>query len=290
MPAIDVGGARVWVDEFEGSGMPILSCAASFEGGGYPEILSGEWLGRPVYQIQARGFGRSDRLPDPHPDGLLDIWAADVCRVADALDIDRFVYTGVSHGGGIGWHIARNHPERLAALISVVGTPHDRDGGTQSSEGRARLIANRRDPAVIRELFSVLAGPTDDPERLASRERMYARVVESMLARDESEATINQGKPFPEAQTDDDLAEIYRGIRVPVLVLAAMRDGVISPESALRAAVNVRGAKAVLWEDEGHMMAGESPARLAREVALFLSELDGTAEPADGIVSDSFAV
>jgi hypothetical protein len=37
------------------------------------------------------------------------------------------------------------------------------------------------------------------------------------------------------------------------------------------------------------MMAGESPARLAREVALFLAELAGEAVPADGIVSDTFA-
>ena len=58
-----------------------------------------------------------------------------------------------------------------------------------------------------------------------------------------------------------------------MLILGALRDGVISPESCLRAARHVRGAKAVLFEDEGHWIGRESPARLVREVAVYLEEL-----------------
>jgi pimeloyl-ACP methyl ester carboxylesterase len=199
------------------------------------------------------------------------------------------VYTGVSHGAGIGWHIARRHTERLAALISVVGAPHDRAGGTSSSAGRAKVIAGRKDPDVVRAQFEILAGWTDDPARIEAREHMYRKVVGTFAGQSEDEARINQGKPFPEATTDEALAAVFRSIGGPVLILGSLRDGVISPEATLRAAVNVRGAKTVLWEDEGHMIAGESPARLAREVALFLAELDGAAEPRDGIVSDTFA-
>ncbi|MFS0734607.1 alpha/beta hydrolase [Microbacterium sp. 1P10UB] len=289
MPHMPVDDVSLWYDEFSGEGMPILASASSFEPGGYPEILSRDPLGRRVIQIQARGWGRSTHLAETPPDGWLDTWADDVCRVADALGIDRFVYTGVSHGAGIGWHLARRHPERLAALISVVGAPHDRAGGTASSAGRAAVIAGRKDPDVIRAQFGKLAGWTDEPRREAGREHMFRRMIENFAGQSEEEARINQGKPFPEARTDEELAEIFRSIRVPVLILGALRDGVISPEATLRAAVNVRGAKAVLWEDEGHMMAGESPARLAREVAVFLSEIEGSAHPADGIVSDTFA-
>lgn len=288
MPEITIDDVTLWCDEFPGAGMPILASASSFEAGGYPEILSRAPLGRPVVQIQARGWGRSTHLPQAPEDGWLNTWADDVCRVADRLGIEKFVYTGVSHGAGIGWHLARRHPERLHALVSVVGAPHDRAGGTASSAGRAKVIAGRKDPAVVRAQFEVLAGWTDDPVRQGNREHMYRRVTESFAAQTEEEARINQGKPFPEATTDEELAEIFRSIRVPVLILGAMRDGVISPQATLRAAMNVRGAKTVLWEDEGHMIAGESPARLAREVALFLSELAGTAQPADGIVSEAY--
>jgi pimeloyl-ACP methyl ester carboxylesterase len=81
------------------------------------------------------------------------------------------------------------------------------------------------------------------------------------------------------ARTDEELAEVLRGIRVPVLILAAMRDGVISPESALRAARSVPGATAVLFEDEGHFIGTESPERLVREVRVFVDELNHVAEP-----------
>lgn len=288
MPDITIDDVSLWYDEFPGHGVPVLASASSFEPGGYPEILSRAPLSRPVYQIQARGWGRSTHLSEDPPDGWLDTWADDVCRVADRLGIDRFVYTGVSHGGGIGWHLARRHPERLVALISVVGAPHDRAGGTASSAGRAAVIAGRKDPDVVRAQFEILAGPTEDPERAAAREHMYRRVAENFAAQSEEEARINQGKPFPEATTDDALAEVLASIRVPVLILGALRDGVISPGATLRAAVNVRGSKTVLWEDEGHMIAGESPARLAREAALFLAELDDAAEPRDGIVSENY--
>jgi len=289
MPEISIDDVSLWYDEFPGQGAPILASAASFESGGYPEILSRAPLGRPVFQIQARGWGRSTHLQEAPEAGWLDTWADDVCRVADQLGIEKFVYTGVSHGAGIGWHLARRHPERLIALVSVVGAPHDRSGGTSSSAGRAKVIAGRKDPEVVRQQFEILAGWSDDPVRLARRENMYRRVIENFANQSEEEARINQGKPFPEATTDEELAEIFRSIRVPVLILGAMRDGVISPQASLRAAMNVRGAKTVLWEDEGHMIAGESPARLAREVALFLSELDSAVEPPDGIVSEAYA-
>lgn len=288
MPYISVDDVSLWYDEFEGQGAPIFASASSFESGGYPEILSRAPLGRPVYQIQARGWGKSTHLQDAPAAGWLDTWADDVCRVADQLGVDKFVYTGVSHGAGIGWHLARRHPERLLALVSVVGAPHDRAGGTSSSAGRAKVIAGRKDPDVVRAQFEILAGWSDDPVRLERREHMYRRVIGNFASQSEEEARINQGKPFPEATTDEELAEIFRSIRVPVLILGAMRDGVISPQASLRAAMNVRGAKTVLWEDEGHMIAGESPARLAREVALFLAELDVAVEPPDGVVSEAY--
>ncbi|CAH0175515.1 2-hydroxymuconate semialdehyde hydrolase [Microbacterium oxydans] len=289
MPFANIDDVSLWYDEFPGEGDPILASASSFERRGYPEILSHPPTGRPVFQIQARGWGRSTQLQDAPDAGWLDTWADDVCRVADHLGIDRFVYTGVSHGAGIGWHLARRHPDRLLALVSVVGAPHDRAGGTASSAGRAKVIAGRKDPEVVRAQFEILAGWSDDPARLEAREHMYRRVIDTFAAQSEEEARINQGKPFPEATTDEELAEIFRTIRVPVLILGAMRDGVISPQATLRAAMNVRGAKTVLWEDEGHMIAGESPARLAREVALFLDELDGAVRPPDGIRSEAYA-
>ncbi|MEO6533846.1 MAG: alpha/beta hydrolase [Pseudolysinimonas sp.] len=278
MSLMDVGNGELYFEEFGSGDEVVLSSAMGFASGAYPEILAAPPTAYHVYTIQARGFGQSTH-PSTPPESWLEQWADDVCAFADRLGIDRFLYTGISHGGGIGWHIARRHPERLKALISVVGTPHDREGGTTSSAGRRKFIEQRRDPVVVKEILEHMAGWTDDPQIQESRQRRFAAAAEEAARRPDDEAEINQGKPFPEAQTDEELAEVYRGIRVPVLILAAMRDGVISPASSLRAAVNVRGAKAVLFEDGGHMIGEESPERLAREVRVFVDELNGVAEP-----------
>jgi pimeloyl-ACP methyl ester carboxylesterase len=278
MSTMTVPGAELWYEEFGTGDEVVLSSAMGFAAGAYPEILAAPPTSYRVYTIQARGFGRSTHPVQP-PENWLDQWADDVCAFADRLGVDRFIYTGISHGGGIGWHIARRNPERLKALISVVGTPHDREGGTGSSAGRRRFIEQRNDPEVVTGILEHMAGWTDDPALLESRRHRFAAAAREAGLRPDDEAEINQGKPFPEATTDEALAEVYRGIRVPVLILAALRDGVISPQSALRAAVNVRGAKAVLFEDGGHMIGEEAPERLAREVRLFVDELNGVAEP-----------
>ncbi|MEC3998095.1 alpha/beta hydrolase [Actinacidiphila sp. DG2A-62] len=271
MSILALDGADVWFEQHGAGGDVVISSASGF--GPYPAILAEDPYDCTVVTVQARGFGRSTHLARPPAAGWLDQWGADVLAVADHLGIDTFVYTGVSHGAGIGWHLARNHPERLRALVSVVGTPHDRSGDTSSSAGRRRVVEGRRDPAVLREQFGIIGGPTEGEERLGIRERTLARLVEHHLAYTEEEALVNQGMPFPEAADNEELAKILATVEVPVLSLAGLRDGVISPQSALRAATAVRHSKTVLFEDEGHFMAEERPRRLAREVKVFLAEL-----------------
>lgn len=271
MTILALDGADVWFEQHGTGGDVVISSASGF--GPYPAILAEDPYACTVITVQARGFGRSTHLARPPAAGWLDQWGADVLAVADHLGIDTFVYTGVSHGAGIGWHLARNHPERLRALISVVGTPHDRSGDTSSSAGRRKVVEGRRDPAVLREQFGIIGGRPDDGERSRTREETLRRLVEHHLGYTEEEALVNQGMPFPEATTDEELEKILATIEVPVLSLAGLRDGVISPRSALRAAVAVRHSKTVLFEDEGHFMAEERPRRLAREVKVFLEEL-----------------
>ncbi|GHE58649.1 alpha/beta fold hydrolase [Streptomyces griseoaurantiacus] len=273
MSVLRLTGADVRYERHGSGDDVVLSSAAGFDA--YPAILARPPYDCTVVTVQARGFGRSSHLAGPPAAGWLDQWGEDVLAVADHLGIDTFVYTGVSHGAGIGWHLARRHPERLRALISVVGTPHDRTGDTSSSEGRRRIIEGRHDPAVVEEQFRVLGGRTEGERRLALREETVRALVAHQLALSEEEAAVNQGMPFPEATTDEEVAGILETIDVPVLSLAGMRDGVISPASALRAATRVPHCKSVFFEDEGHFIARERPERLAREVRVFLDELAG---------------
>lgn len=286
MPIQKLADAELWFDEYgpDGASEVFLSMAMGFSGlDAYPERLSESPTDYKVYTIQARGFGRSTR-PDSAPEeGWLAQWADDVVAFADSKGIDRFVYTGASHGAGIGWYIAVRHPERLKAFVSVVGTPHDRFGVTDSSEGRRESIRARMagDVDAMRVQFDKLGGwlHDDETERRRQRDLLIDGAIAGAMARDDDESQINQGMPFPESKTNDELAAVLRTISVPTLMLAGMRDGIVSPESSLRGVMNVRDSKAVFFESEGHYMTREIPERLIREVRLYMDEINGTAQP-----------
>ncbi|MGB8385808.1 MAG: alpha/beta hydrolase [Dermatophilaceae bacterium] len=91
--------------------------------------------------------------------------------------------------------------------------------------------------------------------------------------RGSARSASTSSRPFPEATTNEALAAALREVDVPVLLINGMRDGVISPESGLRAAVNVPHAKAVFFESEGHFIARERPELLVAEIATFLDSL-----------------
>lgn len=286
MPIQKLADVELWFDEYgpDDASEIILSSAMGYSGlDGYPERLSEAPTEYKVFTIQARGFGRSSRGGGKPSEGWLAQWADDVVAFADAKGIDKFVYTGASHSAGIGWYIAVRHPERLKAFVSVVGTPHDRFGVTDSSEGRREAIRARMEGDVdaMRVQFEKLGGwlHDDETERRRERDRLIDGAIASAMERDDDESQINQGMPFPEAKTNDELAAVLRTITVPTLMLAGMRDGIVSPESSLRGVMNVRDSKAVFFESEGHYMTREIPERLIREVRLYMDEINGTARP-----------
>lgn len=278
MPTFHVDGQDLYYEE-HGTGDEVIISSANGFHPAYPESLAQAPTHYRVYTLQTRGFGRSGRLEEAPEQGYLHRWAEDVIALADHLGVERFTYTGISHGGGIGWVIAHRFPERLKALLSVVGTPHLRYGVTDSSEGRRKIVDNPGNADVIQEAMLEIAGPTP-PGREELRAEVLKHALATKLARDPLEARINQGMPFPEARDNDALREVLATIRVPVLILGGMRDGVIPPGSSILAGAAVPGAKTVLFEDEGHWIGKESPEKLIREIKLFMDELDGVAEPA----------
>ena len=99
-----------------------------------------------VIAIAAPGAGETAPLPEPD-DYLPSRLAAIVLAVADAAEIDRFVFMGASWGGSIGVHLAALHPERVEALVlldagySDVETEQSRDELVDSFETEQAAFA-----------------------------------------------------------------------------------------------------------------------------------------------------
>ena len=72
-----------------------------------------------MLRYDTRGHGGSDAPPGPY---RLEMLAADVAGLQDALGIERVHFCGVSLGGQIAQTFALDYPERVASLILVNTT------------------------------------------------------------------------------------------------------------------------------------------------------------------------
>ena len=262
MPEISVNGARLHYDEYGAGDEIVISMQWAFVGKTWHQLLAHPPLNAHVYTVVAREHPPSEETGVALGANSYPTFAEDVYGFARAMGIGRFVYTGVSHGGGIGWHLAVAHPEVLKGFVSIVGVPHDR------SWPRAERRTAQRDAEAALRSFGI--AETSDPERLAAREQLRERIRHP----DPSARPIDHGFPFPDAKTNEDLAARLAAVRVPTLILQGALDGVSGPGQALLAATAVPRAKTVIWQDYGHLVASEKPRLVIEEFKLFLDELN----------------
>jgi len=236
MPSVAIPDGELSYELYGNGSDVVVSGQWTFRVGTYQQLLaesSDRWR---VYAVTLRGYGTSmPRTPDLG-EGWYDTWADDIYCAARAWGLQQFIYTGASHGAGVGWHLALRHPESLRSFVSVAGAPKDRTV-VRSPEERARAIAARANgPSPLRP---------DWPER-----------------------------PLPQARTNDELAALLTRVHVPTLLIAGARDDIISLPDTLRALVSVRGATAVIYEEAGHSVSVDRASDIVRQFTLFADRDD----------------
>jgi pimeloyl-ACP methyl ester carboxylesterase len=264
MPTLSLGDVDLYYEEYGSGPDVVLSAQMELAQGESYQWQLGE-AGFHVYYIQLRGFGKSTHVRNPPSGGWYPTWAEDVYQFAQRLGVSRFTYTGISHGGGIGWYIALAHPEAVRALIAVVGVPHDRT--------LPRTRGMGIDGPAPPPMFEV---PTQDPDRLRRRSERARRSQGRWERMSPEERAIQPGIIFPELATNEAVAERLSHLRIPTLLLNGAQDDLVPADMALRIARAVPGAKLVLYQDHSHSLASEAPERLVSEVQVFMQELERT--------------
>ncbi|MFD4642523.1 alpha/beta fold hydrolase [Lentzea sp. NPDC058436] len=211
-----------------------------------------------------RGCGRSGRVAEYHPDGVMD----DLVRVLDAFDVERADVLGHSYGGMVAQRFAITHPSRVRSLIvsgsSVLPIPPDvsanaRDpwqkDGLTPDDVRAEAIA-----AAPANVFRTEAMPG------------YLRRLEDVRFGTEWLRQLQAGTlvtpRLPEA------AQHLAALDIPVLLLHGRHDrtfpvGLVEPTLGL-----IPRARAVVLEEAGHMLHVDDPEGYLCAVREFL---DGAA-------------
>ncbi|MBU9723185.1 MULTISPECIES: alpha/beta fold hydrolase [Bacillaceae] len=261
MPIANVNGIELFYEEF-GDGDQVIISAESYHGkGSYQEILAE--AGYKVYKVQLRGYGKSTHVFEDLGEKWVPTWADDIVQFAKQKGIDQFIYTGVSHGAGVGWYICDLYPDVLKAFISVVGVPHDRSGGEFSKQ---RLQTVRGEGP---RFYMV---PTNDPVRLERQAQIKKHLAQGKSNMTIEEQQIKVKKPFPECKTNEELAQKLSQFNIPILLLCGCYDDVISAEISLIAAKAIPGAKAIFYQDHSHTLATEGKEMIAEDILHYLKQ------------------
>ena len=276
----EVNGATLYYKEYGSGDKYIISAQMGFDldEKGWPMDLAEE--GYHVFTIQIRGYGKSTHVYEDLGDEWYNIWADDVYEFARRKGIEKFLYTGQSHGAGIGWHLALRHPEVLVGFVALVGGPHSRKGG-EVSRGRLETIKSAGDPEArkkraeqARNNFLYFANKfSNNPELRKEFEGKAEKAYEEELNRTEEELRINPRKPLSYLKTDEEVYEELSKIQIPVLMINGFQDDVVPVTDIIWPIKVIKNSKCIIYHDAGHGIHYDYREDIRREIALFASGL-----------------
>lgn len=269
-----MNGTELACAEYGSGPTVIVSAQQDYTFHGYLDLLAQPPTNYHVFAIRLRRLSKQDEAPDEsvRPRWYAR-WAEDVYAAIHTLGLSQFIYTGVSHGAVIGWHLAVEHPELLRGLVAIVGVPQARARLGAAATGRASQMAARADPSLLRANVERLFGPPRNAERAARRESLIEARLRRIVETPADEAAVNLGIGFPDVTSDEELTALLAQVRVPVLMIGGLHDPWVTPEALLQTTRVVSGSKLVVFEDESHLIALESPSRVADEIRVFVDRL-----------------
>ena len=260
MPILNLNHVSLYYEEF-GRGDRYLIQAQQFVNSHiyYTKDLA-DRCGFHAFIIRIRGYAPSSMVTEDLGDDWYDVWAQDVVDFADAMGIEKFFYTGHSHGAGIGWHLCMNHPDRLRGFFASGSGPHLKDGKPTGSARMDTINAAKsretwvpyaeKQASYCAKAFVPLES---DPVIGGEAKKAVEQTVEFWTNRPAQSAVLNPRKPFATVQTEEELAQVLGRITVPTIMMGGTEDNISSPELMLRTLRALKGSKLVLHQGVDHV-------------------------------------
>ena len=247
MPVITIDGTRLsyQIEGTDQNPVLILSNALGTDIGMWtlqiPDLL-------PLFRVlryDTRGLGASDA---PSGDYTMERLGRDVLALADALQLPKFSFLGLSLGGMIGQWLGANAADRLTGLVLANTSPYVPP--KTNWDERRRAVLDRGMPAIV----DMAMGRFFSPETLAKNDQLVNSIRTTFLS------TKPAGyAACCSAVRDMDHREMLRGIAVPTLVIGSERDASLP------------------WAGHGEVLAREIPG--AKELRLDTAHLSNVEQP-----------
>ena len=209
--------------------------------------------------VTQRGHGDAGRPADGYRPRDL---AADVAQLMDLLGIASAVLVGHSMGASVALRFALDHPERTlgVALLGALGC-WQRNPAVMELRAAVSAFEDPVDPAFVREFQAATISQPVPPGLLDTM------VQESL------KVPARVWRAICEGFWHDDPAADPGGVRAPTLIIWGDADPFCprrAQEDLLRA---IARSRLVVYQDAGHAMHWEQPARVAADLARFAHSL-----------------
>lgn len=223
-----------------------------------------------VLTCDVRGHGRTEA---PEGGYSMDLFAEDLKKLLEGLQIPRVSVLGYSMGGRIGLTFALKYPEKTTGLIfanSGVMTPDVQPTPEQMKEmmQRRRQMLDLIGTGNIEAIADVMAERSFSPGFREKNPAAFQKYKEVKLKNSPvAYPAIMEGMAAAMAEPPD-LAQI----QCPVLIIAGELDGFMPLETAYSMEKSIKDSRLAVFPT-GHAAAIEAPGEFNRAVLDFLNKI-----------------
>ena len=183
------------------------------------------------------------------------------------LHVKQCIIAGNSLGGGIAWHFALDYPNKVYQLILIdaSGYPKKNEKGSLGFKiAKIPILNNLLLFITPRSLVKKSLETVYADQRLVTEERI-TQYHELLLAEGNRKAALSIFKYGFEQQTSR-IKEIHQ----PTLIIFGEKDQLISSENAYLFEKDIKGSKAILIKNVGHVPMEEAPLATANIINDFI--------------------
>jgi 3-oxoadipate enol-lactonase len=211
-----------------------------------------------------RGMGQSDA---PDLGYSINIYAADLAALLDALGVDQVVLCGLSMGGYIAFEFLRQWRSRVSGLVlmDTRATADDAEA-RRARDAAAALARDSGAEAIAEAMLPRLLAPSTLAERPDVVHRVRAMITKTPIAGIVGALAAMRDRPDSEP-----LLPSLAGL--PTLVLSGDSDSLTPPDQARAMAQAIPGARFAVIPGAGHLTPVEQPALVLAQLRDFLQSI-----------------
>ncbi|AXV39136.1 alpha/beta fold hydrolase [Methanobacterium sp. BAmetb5] len=211
--------------------------------------------------VDLRGHGYSCKTPGPYS---LDLFATDLLKLLESLDIEKAHFLGHSLGGAVLLELALQHPEKMYSLTLI--------SSFAQVDPPLEIILNKL-LKILKEqgyeaFFDACLPLTYTPEFLEENQETFS-LIKATTRQMVSLASLTDTL---QACLQIDLKDSLNEIKVPALVIAGSEDTFTPSHHGIFIKNNLKQGKMATMEGVGHNLLVEQPGKTYSLLQDFLKE------------------